>query len=119
MPRFVLLEHRRGGVHWDFMLEVGEALRTWAIDAPIVAGEDLPARSLPDHRAAYLEYEGPVSGDRGMVRRVDRGWYEPVAWTPERVKVRVEGDQLIGFVELRASGAIAGSWLFRLIGKVD
>ena len=42
MLRFVLLEHNWNGVHWDFMLEVGEALRTWAIDAPIVSGRDLP-----------------------------------------------------------------------------
>ena len=46
MPRFVLLEHVWNGVHWDFMLEAGEVLRTWAIDAPIVAGQDLPARAL-------------------------------------------------------------------------
>ena len=33
MPRFVVLEHTWNGVHWDFMLEAGEVLRTWAIDA--------------------------------------------------------------------------------------
>ena len=38
MPRFVLLEHVWNGVHWDFMLEAGDVLRTWAIDQPIVAG---------------------------------------------------------------------------------
>jgi hypothetical protein len=119
MPRFVLLEHRWNGVHWDLMLECGDALRTWAIDEPIGPGRDLPARALADHRAAYLDYEGPVSGDRGEVRRVDRGTYEPVVWTPDRVRVRLEGAQLIGLVELRASGASAGSWAFRLIGKVD
>jgi hypothetical protein len=49
MPRFVVLEHRWNGVHWDFMLERGGVLRTWAVDAPIVAGEEVPARSLADH----------------------------------------------------------------------
>ncbi len=44
MPRFVLLEHAWNGVHWDFMLEAGESLRTWAIDAPIVAGRTLGPR---------------------------------------------------------------------------
>ncbi len=66
MPRFVLLEHVWNGVHWDFMLEHGEVLRTWAIDSPIVAGQDLPARALPDHRRIYLEYEGEISGNRGQ-----------------------------------------------------
>ncbi len=73
MPRFVLLEHKWNGVHWDFMLEAGEVLRTWAIDAPLVAGRDLPARALDDHRKVYLEYQGEISGNRGSVRRVDAG----------------------------------------------
>ena len=30
-----------------------------------------------DHRLVYLDYEGPVSGDRGRVRRVDAGTF---AW---------------------------------------
>ena len=34
------------------------------------------ATRLPDHRLAYLEYEGPVSGNRGVVRRIDSGKYE-------------------------------------------
>ncbi len=59
MPRFVVLEHVWNGVHWDFMLECGEVLRTWAIDAPIVAGQrPVPARALADHRRIYLDYEG-------------------------------------------------------------
>ena len=73
MDRFVVLEHDWDGVHWDLMLERGEVLRTWAIDAPIVAGVELPARALADHRRLYLEYEGPISGKRGAVRRVEEG----------------------------------------------
>ena len=73
MARFVLLEHVWNGVHWDLMLEHGEVLRTWAIDSPVVAGRDLPARALADHRRLYLDYEGEISGDRGHVRRIDTG----------------------------------------------
>ena len=118
MPRFVLLEHRWDGVHWDLMLEVGDALRTWALDAPAVEpGVTLPARALPDHRLIYLEYEGEVSGGRGVVRRVDRGTYEVRQWEPDRVRVRLEGDQLRGEVELvqRAEdgGENAPGWTFR------
>ena len=82
MPRFVLLEHHWNGVHWDLMLEAGDVLRTWAIDAPIVSDVELPARALVDHRPHYLEYEGEVSGGKGFVRRLDRGDYEPLVWTP-------------------------------------
>ena len=101
MPRFVLLEHHWNGVHWDFMLEAGEVLRTWAIDAPIVSGRDLPARALGDHRKIYLDYEGEVSGDRGTVRRVDAGTFRALIWPKDHVRVEVAGSQLVG--ESRAS----------------
>ncbi len=91
MRRFVVLEHRWDGVHWDLMFEDGDVLRTWAIDVPIAAGVELPARALGDHRRIYLDYEGEISGGRGSVRRFDRGFYEPLLWTPERVRVEPGG----------------------------
>jgi DNA polymerase Ligase (LigD) len=121
MPRFVLLEHVWNGVHWDFMLETGEVLRTWAIDAPVVPGRELPARALGDHRRIYLEYEGEISGNRGRVRRVDAGTFRILVWSPEHVRVEVAGTQLVGEVDLRGtrleSGA-ASSWIFRM-GNFD
>jgi hypothetical protein len=114
MPRFVLLEHCWNGVHWDFMLESadGRVLHTWAIDAAVVAGPELPTRRLADHRTAYLDYEGEVSNGRGVVWRVDRGEYEVVAWTDSLVEVRIAGAQLVGLVELRAVSG--GGWTCRL-----
>ena len=121
MPRFVLLEHEWNGIHWDLMLENGETLRTWAIDAPVVGGQDLPARALHDHRSIYLDYEGDVSGDRGTVRRVDKGSYDALVWSASLVRVRLRGVQLVGEVELRQLGEVSGgiaSWKFRL-GNLD
>jgi DNA polymerase Ligase (LigD) len=121
LPRFVLLEHTWGGVHWDLMLEVADALRTWAIDAPMVPGVDLPARLLGDHRLAYLDYEGPVSGNRGSVRRVESGVYETRLWMPDVVRIELRGAQLVGELELRSVGRAGGgppAWVCRL-GKAD
>ncbi len=124
MERFVVLEHDWDGVHWDLMLERGEVLRTWAVDAPIVAGVELPARALADHRRLYLEYEGPISGARGTVKRVEGGRYDVLHWAPDRVVVRLSGVQLVGEVELRRFSSSAGasplswSWTFRL-GNFD
>jgi len=121
MPRFVLLEHDWNGVHWDFMLEDGGVLRTWAIDAPIVPGRELPARALGDHRQIYLEYEGEVSGQRGRVRRVDSGTYRPLVWTADHVRVKLEGAHMLGEVELRCIKPESGetvSWNFRM-GNFD
>ena len=133
--RFVLLEHRWNGVHWDFMVEVtpGGPLRTWAIDAEPRPGLDLPARALNEHRRDYLTYEGEVSGGRGEVRRWDEGSCAVEIWEAGRVRLVLEGGQLTGPVELwtsppvgagesagtaSASGAGGGSipspWRFRL-----
>jgi hypothetical protein len=124
MPRFVILEHRWRGVHWDLMLEIttGAGLRTWALEFDPL-GEPtpwpIPARALADHRVAYLTYEGPVSGDRGAVRRVEAGIYETIRWTDSVVEVDLAGERLRGRLELSASG-VPGQWLARLQrAKVD
>ncbi len=118
MPRFVVLEHDWNGIHYDLMLEPegGGPLRTWALDRFPAIGPAIGARALPDHRPAYLDYEGPISGDRGRVRRVDRGDYVVVRWTPDRVRVRLEGATVRGIAELRRAGGAADptDWTFRL-----
>ena len=115
MPRFVVLEHYWQGTHWDVMFESGDVLRTWAVDLRIAPDVDLPARALPDHRLAYLEFEGPISGGRGMVRRIDQGTYETIEWGDELVRVRLWGAQLFGEAELRRVETCRNEtrWLFR------
>jgi DNA polymerase Ligase (LigD) len=117
--RFVILEHRWDGVHWDFLVEDGAALRTWAIDGPIVEGADLPARALPPHRRAYLEYEGEVTGGRGSVRRWDQGACRIVEWSDDAARMDVRGSQLVGSVELWCVEEEGRrSWWFRF-GKLS
>ena len=118
--RFAVLEHHWDGVHWDFLVEDGPGLRTWAVEAPIVAGVDLPARALPAHRRIYLEYEGEISGGRGTVRRWDSGTCSVVEWGEGRVVLEARGGQLVGPVVLWRIEDEAGrpSWRFRL-GKLS
>src|SRR5437867_1970668 len=100
MPRFVILEHHHQGVHWDFMLESGAALRTWRLaDAP-VTDCTIAATPLADHRRTYLEYEGEVSGGRGHVRRWDWGQFEWVRDHPQSVEVTLHGARVSGRVYL-------------------
>lgn len=116
MPRFVVLEHAWNGIHWDFMLEVGGSLRTWALESPIEPNRDIAARALGDHRLAYLDYEGPISGDRGTVQRRDRGDYELLGECPDEVRVKLRGGQIRGLAVLRREIGAGGSssWVFRL-----
>jgi hypothetical protein len=44
---------------------------------------------LPDHRRLYLDHQGPVSGDRGTVRRIARGSITDVADDPDSPAIRL------------------------------
>lgn len=77
MPRFVILEHDHPELHWDLMLETGDVLRTWRLaEPPTAIGQSIRAIPIADHRTMYLDYEGPVSGNRGTVNRWDAGRFE-------------------------------------------
>jgi hypothetical protein len=76
MPRFVILEHDYPTLHWDFMLESGDILRTWRLTEVPWPNRIVPAEQIGDHRLVYLDYEGPVSGGRGAVTRWDFGDFE-------------------------------------------
>jgi hypothetical protein len=103
--RFVGLHHRLSAespraTHWDFMIEVDGVLRTWALEREPAAVATIPALALADHRLAYLEYEGPVSGDRGEVSRWDRGTYRRLHTTGGELLLELSGDRLRGQVTL-------------------
>lgn len=71
--RFVILEHDWPFLHWDLMLEESGRLLTWRILEEPELNKLLPVSPSPDHRIAYLEYEGQISGSRGSVSRWDFG----------------------------------------------
>ena len=76
--RFVILNHQMppGGErpsHWDLMLERTGTCGRGALDDEPVVGRPLRAQPLPDHRLEYLDYEGPISGQRGSVTRWESG----------------------------------------------
>jgi len=106
--RFVIQHHVTGqGEHYDLMLERGPALATWRLErhpACLEAGQSLPATELPDHRPAYLTYEGPVSGGRGTVHIVDGGTYRLIHRAESAWQVQLEGRQVRGHFELRRLG---------------
>ncbi|HTI50526.1 MAG TPA: DNA polymerase ligase N-terminal domain-containing protein [Planctomycetaceae bacterium] len=104
MPRFVILTHDYPVLHWDFMLEKEAALRTWRLLQPADAPGEIAAEPLPDHRLAYLDYEGPVSGNRGHVARWDQGTYLPLVDREDCVEIDLVGGKLIGRARLWRTG---------------
>ena len=112
MPRYVILLHEmppasERATHWDFMLEDGDTLMTWALASELRAGESVTARQLPDHRRDYLEYEGPVSGDRGSVTRWDEGEFQWLQQSDERLSVSLSGIRLSGVAVLETADQAA------------
>jgi hypothetical protein len=96
MPRFVILQHNWPTLHWDFLLEAGSVLRAWRLLAEPTAGGAVPAEANADHRLFYLDYEGPVSGDRGNVSRWDTGTFDWLTDSSDIVEVELHGSKLSG-----------------------
>jgi len=82
------------------MLEVGSVLRTWRLDAPPSLHGTATAEPLGDHRLIYLDYEGPVSGNRGAVTRWDRGTYSDLSEFAGVIQFRLEGTRIRGICTL-------------------
>ncbi len=123
MLRFVMLRHKcppdlRKPSHWDFMLEWDGVLRTWELrelpetwadalgeSSHVAAVSALP---LPDHRLAYLDFEGTIDADRGSVHRCDRGTYELLESNVDMILLELKGELLQGTVRLAAH---PGGWI--------
>ncbi|MHC4180744.1 MAG: DNA polymerase ligase N-terminal domain-containing protein [Planctomycetota bacterium] len=120
MPRFAVLRHESPrGVHWDFLLEMGPVLKTWALPQPPESGVEMSCAALPDHRLTYLEYEGPVSGDRGSVARWDRGTYRVDRRSDRELVVELSGEKLSGRATLSRPAEQSGSWRFSFAARQD
>jgi hypothetical protein len=114
MPRFAILEHDHPMLHWDLLLEAGDVLSAWRLaQPPDESAHSIEATKITDHRTLYLDYEGPVSGERGFVKRWDRGIYvqEPNS-TPEVRRLRFDGERLHAYVILTRIHDAQWRWEF-------
>jgi hypothetical protein len=101
---WVLVRHDTpdGLWHFDWMLDPGPdhpaqhtpdvRLITFRLREHPKDYHDSPVERLPEHRIHYLTYEGPLSGNRGQVRRIDEGTWSPHRLTPSLI----EGDFRVG-----------------------
>ncbi len=112
--RFVILRHRLPAHsdrvdHFDWMFESEDGqLETWAtVKLP---GKDRPveAEPLAPHRRDYLDYEGPVSGDRGDVQRLEQGTYSVVQSTESQRTFRLQGQRLAATIQIAQNPS--GDW---------
>lgn len=81
MPKFIVHRHdtpleSARKPHWDLMLQKCDpenfdaedrTLETWALESPLEIGGPIKATKLEDHRAHYLDNDGPLSNNRGVI----------------------------------------------------
>lgn len=122
MGGMVILRHTLpdGSWHYDWMLDprrddaagpgVADERRLLTFrtrQRPDEAGRDgFEAERIGGHRAAYLTYEGPLSGGRGVVQRVATGWCRIESLTDTQVRVAA-----------RFEDGVARQWLGRRRGE--
>jgi hypothetical protein len=106
MPAFVVLRHDcpDGSWHYDWMIErtdpgadMDRPLMTFRVQSLPTEAAEFEAERIADHRRAYLEYEGKISGGRGSVRCLVGGSVIIEVYEQARIVVLLDGSRrLVG-----------------------
>lgn len=114
MPIFVLHEHHARKLHWDLRLELDGVLKSWALpkEPPLEKGVKRLAIAVEDHPPEYANFEGEIPKGfygAGKVKIWDKGEYELLERSEDKLKVKFKGERLKGtYVLLRTKFG----WLF-------
>jgi DNA ligase D-like protein (predicted 3'-phosphoesterase) len=108
-PRFVVQLHDATTLHFDFRLQSGEVLRSWAVPKgpsldPVVRRLAVP---VDDHSLSAGEFEGVHEGQRrgtGAVIIWDEGTAEVLKDEPGHVSFILHGRKLSGGFALTRTG---------------
>ena len=103
--RFVVHEHHSSHLHFDFRLEMGGVLRSWAIPKgpSMVPGEKRLAIEVGDHPLEYIDFEGIIPEGMygaGAVAIWDEGTYEQIANEKDKIEIIIDGMKLRGEFDL-------------------
>lgn len=126
--RFVVQKHAASRLHYDFRLELGGALKSWAVPKgiPFQRGEKRLAVQVEDHPLSYAGFEGNIPKGQyggGTVMVWDSGIYKPLTRSPlkdltqGRLHIELHGKKLSGeWTLVRMSGG-KSEWLIVRHGK--
>jgi len=115
--KFVVQEHFSQKHHFDFRLEMDGVAKSWAVpkNLPERRGQKRLAIAVEDHELDYMEFEGEIPEGMygaGKVYIWDNGSYELLKRTAEEIKIRLNGEKLIGtYILLRFPKGGENAWL--------
>jgi DNA ligase D-like protein (predicted 3'-phosphoesterase) len=116
---YVVQEHHASHLHWDLRLEMDSVLRSWAVPKkpPEAVGVRRLAVEVEDHPMEYASFEGEIPEGEygaGLVKIWDRGTYDAVTVTENKIVFTIHGERLKGnYCLLRTKfGGAAKNWLF-------
>lgn len=117
MPIFVVHKHHATRLHYDFRLEMGGVLRSWAV--PKEPSDDTKLKRLAvqveDHDLSYAGFEGVIeegSYGAGRVEIWDRGEYEIVEQQVGVIRFVSKGKRMQGTWKLICTNYQPGdNWL--------
>ncbi len=100
MPSYVIHEHHAKKLHWDFRLESGGVLKSWAIpkQPPRTRNIKRLAIQVEDHPKSYINFEGEIKEGygKGKVKIWDKGNYKFESKSPKKIVFILQGKILKG-----------------------
>ena len=111
---FVVQKHQARQLHYDFRLEMGGVLKSWAVPkgVPLDPGIRRLAIQVEDHPTDYIDFAGVIPVGQygaGTVEIWDRGDFKLDREEPDRLEFTLIGEKLSGDYALIHTGS--KNWL--------
>jgi DNA ligase D-like protein (predicted 3'-phosphoesterase) len=99
--RFVVHRHQARHLHYDFRLEMGGLLKSWAVPkgVPLAPGVRRLAVQVEDHPIEYIDFVGVIPEGQygaGTVEIWDKGSFRLNREEPDRLEFTLKGEKLSG-----------------------